>query len=139
MANVKFGDLAGIPKYKRQIKDVIKAANHKGDTDEETSQSEDDGARVIRKNLKKVLIRQTKQSEKVHSQITFRLYGKVGCQNIQMMIDTEAELTVCTKLLAKKLGLNYQKDKVIELIIVDRKKNKTCGVVEEVSIEITDV
>ena len=41
-----------------------------------------------------------------------------------MMIDIGAELTVCTKPLAKKLGLDYQKDKVIELIMVDGKKIK---------------
>src|ERR1044071_1219811 len=55
-----------------------------------------------------------------------------------MMIDTGVELTVCTKLLAKKLGLIYRQDKVIELITVDGKKNKTCGVVEETSIKIAD-
>src|ERR1043165_5912564 len=55
-----------------------------------------------------------------------------------MMIDTRAELTVYTKPLAKKLGLDYRKDKVIELITVDGKKNKTCRVAEEASIKIAD-
>jgi len=39
----------------------------------------------------------------------------------------------------KKLDFNYQKDKVIELIIVDRKKNKTYRVVEKALIKIADV
>src|ERR1044071_10196819 len=55
-----------------------------------------------------------------------------------MMVDTGAELLVCTKPLAKKLGLNYQKDKVIELITVNGKKNKICGVAEEANIKIAD-
>ena len=55
-----------------------------------------------------------------------------------MMIDTGAELTVCTKPLAKKLDFDYRKNKVIELITVDGKKNKTCGVAEEASIKIAD-
>src|ERR1043165_1886924 len=50
MANVTFGDLAGIPKYNRQIREVAKAAakaaRQKEDTDGETSESEDDGAEV---------------------------------------------------------------------------------------------
>src|ERR1043165_8226798 len=138
MANVTFGDLAGIPKYNQQMREAIKNARQKGDTDGKTSESEDDGAGVIRKNPRKVPIRQTKQPKRVKSQPTFRLYGKVGRQNIQMMIDTGAELTVCTKPLAKKLGLDYRKDKAIELITVDGKKNKTCGVAEEASIKIAD-
>ena len=116
----------------------MRAARHQGSANGETSESEDDGAGVTRKNPKKVPIRQTKQPERVKSQPTFRLYGKVGCQNIQMMIDTGAELTICTKPLAKKLDLEYRKDKVIELITVDGKKNKTCGVAEEASIKIAD-
>src|ERR1043165_5411210 len=138
MTNVTFGDLAEIPKYNRQIREAIKTARQKGNTDKKTSGSEDDGAGVIKKNPKKVPIRQTKQSERVKSQPTFRLYRKVGCQNIQMMIATGAELTVCTKPLAKKLGLIYRQDKIIELITVDEKKNKTCGVAEEASIKIAD-
>ena len=55
-----------------------------------------------------------------------------------MIIDTEVKLTVCTKPLAKKLGFNYWKDKVIELITVNGKKNKTYEVVKEVSIKIAN-
>ena len=60
MANVIFEDLAGIPKYNKQIREAMKAARRKEDTDEETSESENNGAGVIRKNLKKIFIRQTK-------------------------------------------------------------------------------
>ena len=55
-----------------------------------------------------------------------------------MLIDTGAELTVCTKKLAEKIGLTYQQNKVIELITVDGKKNRTCGIAEEVNIKIAD-
>src|ERR1044072_5986257 len=55
-----------------------------------------------------------------------------------MLIDTGAELTVCTKKLADKIGLTYQQDKVIELITVDGKKNRTYGVAEEANIKIAD-
>ena len=55
-----------------------------------------------------------------------------------MMIDTKAELTICTKPLAKKLGFDNQKDKIIELITVDEKKNKTCGVAKEALIKIAN-
>ena len=55
-----------------------------------------------------------------------------------MLIDTGAELTVCTKKLADKIGLTYRQDKVIELITVDGKKNRTCGVAEEANIKIAD-
>ena len=55
-----------------------------------------------------------------------------------MIIDTEAELIVCTKPLIKKLGLIYRQDKVIELITIDEKKNKTCGVAEEAPIKIAN-
>src|ERR1043165_1497703 len=55
-----------------------------------------------------------------------------------MLIDTEAELTVCTKKLADKIGLTYRQDKVIKLITVDGKKNRIYGVVEEANIKIAD-
>src|ERR1043165_1443392 len=55
-----------------------------------------------------------------------------------MLIDTGAELTICTKKLADKIGLTYRQDKVIELITVDGKKNRTCGVAEEANIKIAD-
>src|ERR1044071_5261694 len=55
-----------------------------------------------------------------------------------MLIDTRAELTVCTKKLADKIGLTYRQDKVIKLITVDGKKNRTCGVVEEANIKIAN-
>jgi len=45
----------------------MKAARHKGDTDEKTSKSKDDDVRVIKKNPKKIPIRQTKQPERVRS------------------------------------------------------------------------
>jgi hypothetical protein len=58
MANITFKDLTRILKYKRQISKPIKAAkNTKGNTDKETSESENNGMEVIRKNLKKVPIR----------------------------------------------------------------------------------
>ena len=60
MANVTFEDLAGIPKYNKQIREVMKAVKWKEDTDRETSESEDNNVRVTRKNPKKVPIRQTK-------------------------------------------------------------------------------
>ena len=56
MANVTFGDLTRILKYNRQIRKAMKAVKYKKNTDRETSESEDDGAEVIRKNPKKVLI-----------------------------------------------------------------------------------
>src|ERR1044072_1119162 len=56
-----------------------------------------------------------------------------------MIINTGAELTVCIKLLAKKLDLDYRKDKIIELIIINEKKNKTCKVAEKVLIKIADI
>ena len=117
----------------------MKAIRHKGDTDEKISESEDNGVEITKKNLKKVSIRQTKQLKKVRNQSTFRLYGKVRYQNIQIIIDIGVELTVYIKLLAKKLGLDYQKDKVIELITVDGKKNKTCGIAKKASIKIANV
>ena len=141
MVNVTFRDLVRIPKYKRQIRNAMKATKQKKDTEDKnkfTLKSENNGVGITRKNLKKVSIRQTKQSERVKSQLTFKLYGKVGHQNIQMMINTGAELMVCTKPLAKKLGLIYRQDKIIELITVDGKKNKICGVVEKASIKIAD-
>src|ERR1043165_8850126 len=109
MANVTFKDLAGILKYHKQMKEVIQHASKENPSDKEgyISDSEDDDAEVLRKEPKKVSVRQIKQSERVQSRPTFKLYGKVGRQNIQMLIDTEVELTICTKGLTKKLGLNY--------------------------------
>ena len=40
--------------------------------------------------------------------------------------------------MAKKLSLNYRQDKVIELITVDRKKNRICRVAKETPIKIAD-
>src|ERR1044071_9886296 len=92
----------------------------------------------LKKPLKKTPIRKL-QPERVQSQPTFRLYGKVGRQNIQMLIDIGAELTVYIKKLADKIGLTHRQDKVIELITVDGKKNRTCEVAEEANIKIIDV
>jgi hypothetical protein len=135
MSNATFGDLAGVPKYRRQMQDAIRTAAKKNNQEEKnTSESE---VEEPKKLLKKTPIRKL-QPERVKSQPTFRLYGKVGRQNIQMLIDTGAELTVCTKKLADKIGLTYRQDKVIELITVDGKKNRTCGVAEEANIKIAD-
>ena len=118
------------------MQEAIRVAAKKNNQDEEENTSESE-AEELKKPLKKTPIRKL-QPEQVKSQSTFRLYGKVGRQNIQMLIDTEAELTVCTKKLADKIGLTYRQDKVIELITVDGKKNRTCGVAEEANIKIAD-
>ena len=67
MANVTFGDLTGIPKYNKQIREAIKATRQRKTTQEEVSESENDSMGVTRKNPKKVPIRQTKQPERVKS------------------------------------------------------------------------
>src|ERR1044072_4983749 len=136
MSNATFGDLARVPKYRRQMQEAIRVASKKNNQGEESETSEREEEEP-KKPLKKTSIRKL-QPERVKSQPTFRLYGKVGRQNIQMLIDTGAELTVCTKKLADKIGLTYRQDKVIELITVDGKKNRTCGVAEEANIKIAD-
>src|ERR1043165_6237484 len=129
MVNVTFGNLVGIPKYRKEMREMIKHVSKKSDIESESKEED------IRKKPKP---KKVNQMERVHSQPTFRIYGKVKRQNLQMIMDIGAELTVCTKSLAKKLGINYIKGKIIDLITIDGKKNKTCGVVEKAMIKIAD-
>src|ERR1043165_8932159 len=103
MSNATFEDLAGVPKYRRQMQEAIRTAAKKNNHEEEdTSENEEEKPKKGKTPIKKL------QPKRVKSQSTFKLYGKVGRQNIQMLIDTGAELTVCTKKLADKIGLTYR-------------------------------
>lgn len=54
------------------------------------------------------------------------------------MMNIRVKLIVYIKSLVKKLKLNFRKNKVIDLIIMNGKKNKICGMIEETIIKIAD-
>ncbi len=65
---------------------------------------------------------------------------KLERHSLQAQWDTEAQISVCTKLLAIKLGLKWAKlEKELNMVTIDGKKSPSIGIVENAGLKILDI
>src|SRR6266496_1994591 len=67
-----------------------------------------------------------------------RIYGKIGRTECQLVIDTEAEVSVCTKPMADLLKLKPKTDKTMTVIAIDGIKQKSLGSAGLVTVKVMD-
>src|SRR6266498_5259534 len=119
-ANTTFGDLVQIPKYREQIRDML---DH-GELREVVDNIED------KKDNRRVNFT-TKHP-------AARIYGKIGRTECQLVIDTGAEVSVCTKPIADLLKLKPKSDKTMTVVAIDGIKQKSLGSAGMVTVKIMD-
>ncbi len=66
------------------------------------------------------------------------IYGKISWTECQLIIDTEAEVSVCTKLMADLLKLKPKPDKIMTVVAIDGIKQKFLGSTGIVTIKVMD-
>ncbi len=112
--NTFFGDLVQIPKYRESLQQYLAA--------------------VERKNQREV------KNTTVEEKPVYRSYVKLGRHSLQAQWDTGAQISICTKPLAIKLGLKWAKlDKELNMVTIDGKKSPSIGIVENAGLKILDV
>ncbi len=67
-----------------------------------------------------------------------RIYGKIGRMKCQLVVDTEAEVSVCTKPIADLLKLKPKSDKTITVIAIDGIKQKSFESAGLVTVKVMD-
>src|SRR6266540_5535019 len=67
-----------------------------------------------------------------------RIYGKIGQTECQLVIDTGAEVSVCTKLIADLLKLKLKPDKTMTVVAIDGIKQKSLGSAGLVMVKVID-
>ncbi len=67
-----------------------------------------------------------------------RIYGKIGWTECQLVVDTEAEVSVCTKLIADLLNLKLKPDKTMTVVAIDGIKQKSLRSAGLVIVKIMD-
>src|SRR6266498_1034411 len=67
-----------------------------------------------------------------------RIYGKIGRIECQLVVDTEAEVSVCTKLMADLLKLKPKLDKTMTVVTIDSIKQKSLGSAGLVMVKVMD-
>src|SRR6266498_1586628 len=67
-----------------------------------------------------------------------RIYGKIGRTECQLVIDTGAEVSVCTKQMADLLKLKPKPDKTMTVIAIDGIKQKSLGSAGLVTVKVMD-
>src|SRR6266498_939910 len=67
-----------------------------------------------------------------------RIYGKIGRTECQLVIDTEAEVSVYTKPMADLLKLKLKLDKTMIVVAIDRIKQKSLGNARAVTVKVMD-
>ncbi len=107
-----------IPKYREQIKDML---NH-GELKEVVDNIEN------KKNYRRVNFG-TKHP-------AARIYRKIGRTECQLVIDTRAEVSVCTKPMADLLKLKLKSDKTMTVITIDGIKQKSLGSAGLVTVKV---
>ena len=90
-----------IPKYKEQIRDML---NH-GKLREIVDNIEDK--------------KDNRQVNFMIKHLAARIYEKIGQTECQLVIDTGAEVSVCTKLMADLLKLKLKPDKTMTVVTID--------------------
>ena len=119
-ANTTFGDLVQIPKYREQIRDML---DH-GELREVVDNIED------KKDNRRVNF--------VTKHPAARIYGKIGRTECQLVIDTGAEVSVYTKLMADLLKLKPKLDKTMTVVAIDSIKQKSLGSAGLVTVKVMD-
>ncbi len=67
-----------------------------------------------------------------------RVYGKIGQTECQLVIDTGAEVSVCTKPMADLLKLKPKSDKTMIVVAIDSIKQKSLRSAGLVTIKVID-
>ncbi len=70
--------------------------------------------------------------------LTARIYGKIGRTECQLVIDTGAEVSVYTKLMADLLKLKPKPDKTMTVVAIDGIKQKSLKSAGVVTIKVLD-
>src|SRR6266498_957331 len=70
----------------------------------------------------------------------YRSYVRLGRNSIQALWNMGAQISVCTKLLAIKLGLKWAKPtEATNMVTVNGQKSPTLGIVENAQLKIMDI
>ncbi len=109
-----------IPKYREQIRDML---DH-GELREVVDNIED------KKDNRRVNF--------VTKHPAARIYGKIGRTECQLVIDTGAEVSVCTKPMADLLKLKPKLDKTMTVVAIDSIKQKSLGSAGLVTVKVMD-
>ncbi len=67
-----------------------------------------------------------------------QIYGKIGWMKCQLVVDTGAEVSVCTKPMADLLKLKLKLDKTMTVVIIDGIKQKSLESAGLVTIKVID-
>ncbi len=109
-----------IPKYKKQIRDML----------------DHDKLREVVDNI---------EDKKDNWWINFVTkyptawsYGKIGWTECQLIVDTEAKVSVCTKPMADLLKLKPKPDKTITVIVIDGVKQKSLESAKVITVKVID-
>src|SRR6266498_5479736 len=80
------------------------------------------------------------KAAQVEEKPVYRSYVRLRRNSIQASWDTEAQISVCTKLLATKLGLKWIKlTEATNMVTVNGQKSLTLRIVENAQLKIMDV
>src|SRR6266540_292609 len=108
-----FGDLMKVGSYRESIQQYLVA--------------------VERKEQRSVKVTQVEEKP------VYRSYVRLGRNSIQASWDTGMQISVCTKLLAIKLGLKWTKPiETTNMVTVNGQKSPTLGIVENAQLKIID-
>ncbi len=69
---------------------------------------------------------------------TAQIYGKIDWTECQLVIDTGAEVSVYTKLMADLLKLKPKPDKTMTIVAIDRIKQKSLESAGLVTVKVID-
>ena len=79
------------------------------------------------------------KAAQVEEKPVYRSYVRLGRNSIQASWDTGAQISVCTKPLAIKLGLKWTKPaEATNMVTVNGEKSPTLGIVENAQLKIMD-
>ncbi len=67
-----------------------------------------------------------------------RIYRKIGRTECQLVVDTRAEVSVCTKLMADLLKLKLKPDKTMTVVAIDGVKQKSLESASLVTVKVMD-
>src|SRR6266496_4359166 len=67
-----------------------------------------------------------------------RIYGKIGRTECQLVIDTGAKVSVCTKPMADLLKLKPKLNKTMTVVAIDGIKQKSLGSAGLVTVKVMD-
>ena len=67
-----------------------------------------------------------------------QIYGKIGRTECQLVIDTGAEVSVCTKPMVDLLKLKPKLDKTMTVVAIDSIKQKSLGSAGLVTVKVMD-